>query len=458
MSTRDGAFHKNCALGRRPVVRTAEGEARVTCRGQRAPIPERRVVAVASVRRLSSYQTMKILWVNQYFLHPTERGGQIRSMGILKPLHARHEVHYAALEDPMSSVGRDMAHTFCTKAYAIPHPVVSRHSPAAALQVAHHLAFSDLPLAVTRYKSAALLNTVRELTTRESFDAVICDFAASAVNMPTLAGAVLFQHNVETTIFERHASHATTPLHRWFYSVQAERMHRYEQRVCRESAHVIAVSPLDADRMRSMFGVTNVSDVATGVDVASLVHDGPRTPTTDFVFVGSMDWLPNIDGMLWFAADILPLIRARKPDCTVTIVGRRPDARLLALAAADPRITVTGTVDDVRPYLWNARAAILPLRIGGGTRMKVYESMAAGVPMVSTAVGMEGLACVPGQDIIVSDAPEGFAAACIEMLDNLELADRIAANAFALVDRECSWEAVSQQFESVLHQVASTRR
>ncbi len=401
---------------------------------------------------------MKILWVNQYFLHPTERGGQIRSMGILKPLHARHEVHYAALEDPRSSVGRDMAHTFCSHAYPVPHPVVSRRSPKIGLQIAQHLMLSDLPLAVTRYESAALRATVRTLLARENFDAVICDFAASGVNMPTLDGAVLFQHNVETTIFERHAEHAKTPMHRWFYTLQADRMRRYEERVCRESAHVIAVSPVDADRMRSMFGITHVSDVPTGVDVQSLQHAGPRATSTDFVFVGSMDWLPNIDGMLWFAAEILPKLRAHKPDCSVAIVGRRPDPRLVALAAADPLITVTGTVDDVRPYLWASRVAILPLRIGGGTRMKVYESMAAGVPMVSTAVGMEGLACVPGRDLLVADSPEEFASRCIEMLEDRALADRIADNAFALVDRECSWDAVATQFENTLVSVASTRR
>ena len=401
---------------------------------------------------------MKILWVNQYFLHPTERGGQIRSMGILKPLHARHEVHYAALEDPRSTVGRDMAHTFCTRAYPIPHPIVSRYSPAIALQIAQHLTLSTLPLAVSRYESAALRETVRTLIARERFDAIVCDFAASAVNMPDLEGVVLFQHNVETTIFERHAVHARTPLHRWFYSVQAERMRSYEERVCRESAHVIAVSPVDAERMRTMFGITHVSEVATGVDVESLRHSGPRPTTVDFVFVGSMDWLPNIDGMLWFAAEILPLLRARKPDCSVTIVGRRPDARLLALAANDPLITVTGTVDDVRPYLWGARVAILPLRIGGGTRMKVYESMAAGVPMVSTAVGMEGLACVAGRDIVVGDTPETFAEHCLALLADTALAERIAANAFRLVDRECSWDAVATQFENTLLSVAASRR
>jgi glycosyltransferase involved in cell wall biosynthesis len=398
---------------------------------------------------------VKILWVNQYFLHPTERGGQIRSMGILKPLHGRHEVHYAALADPSSSEGIDMAHTFSTRAYAIPHPVVSRRSPAFGLQVARHLLFSRLPLSVDRYASAALKQAVSDLIAREHFDAVVCDFAASGVNMPALRGAVLFQHNVETTIFERHAEHAATPMHRWFYELQVRRMREYEQWVCRESAHVIAVSPIDAQRMRDMFGITHVSDVATGVDVDYYRNPGGQELTTDFVFVASMDWLPNVDGILWFAEEILPLLRRQKPDCSVAIVGRRPDPRLLALAASDPLINVTGTVADVRPHLWSSRVSILPLRIGGGTRMKVYEAMAAGLPMVSTTVGMEGLACVPGRDILVGDTPEDFARHCMTLLENPELGRTIAASALRLVEEECSWEAVSKQFEEVLTRVAA---
>lgn len=390
---------------------------------------------------------MKILWVNQYYLHPTERGGQIRSMGILKPLHARHEVHYTALDDPNSSEGRNMAHTFSSKSFPIPHPVVPRTSPAFVLQALKHVLFSNLPLAVDRYHSKALRDKVGELMKREKYDAIVCDFAASGVNMPTLDGAVLFQHNVETTIFERHAEHAKTPFHKWFYGLQARRMRAYEERVCKESAHVIAVSPVDAQRMRDMFGISNVTDVATGVDVEHLRDPGNVPKTIDFAFVGSMDWLPNIDGMLWFCEEILPILRRRKPDCSVAIVGRRPDPRLHALAAADPLITVTGTVPDVRPYLWGSRVAILPLRIGGGTRMKVYESMAAGLPMISTSVGMEGLACVPGRDILVADTPQAFADGCMTLLENQELARTIAANALHLVETECSWEAVSKQFE-----------
>ncbi|MEO8099696.1 MAG: glycosyltransferase [Acidobacteriota bacterium] len=394
---------------------------------------------------------MKILWVNQYFLHPTERGGQIRSLGILRQLHRRHEVHYAALEDPTSSEGRDMAHTFSTHAYPVPHPVVSRRSLSFVPQLLSNIFGSDLPLAVSRYASPALLQKVTEIEAKEHFDCIVCDFVASGVQIPDIKRSVIFQHNVETTIFERHAEHAKTPLHRWFFSNQARRMHAYEKRMCRDSMHVIAVSDIDAQRMRDMFQITNVSSVATGVDVDYFRRPvDSRPPEIQFVFVGSMDWLPNNDAVLWFAKDILPLIRQRKPNCKVAIVGRKPDPRVLDLAGSDADIEVTGTVPDVRPYLWNSQISILPLRIGGGTRMKVYEAMAAGLPVVSTTVGVEGLEGQPGRDLLIGDTPEAFAEQCISLLDNPALYNSISEAGFRLVDETCGWESVSRQFEKVL--------
>jgi glycosyltransferase involved in cell wall biosynthesis len=393
---------------------------------------------------------MKILWVNQYFLHPTERGGQIRTLGILRQLNQRHEVHYAALEDPATSEGMDMAHTFSTRAYAVPHPVISRHSPAFLLQLASNLFGSSLPLAVSRYTSPELLRKVAALEAAERFDCIVCDFVASGVQIPDIGRAVIFQHNVETTIFERHALHAKTPIHRWFFGLQARRMYAYEERMCRNSMHVIAVSPIDAQRMRDMFKIAHVSDVATGVDVDYFRRSASRDPENEFVFVGSMDWLPNIEGILWFVKEILPLIRRRKPSCRVAIAGRKPGPEILALAAADAGIEVTGTVPDVRPYLWNSQISILPLRIGGGTRIKVYEAMAAGLPVVSTSVGVEGLACQPGRDLLIGDTPEEFAEHCISLLDDANLRNRISQSGFRLVDETCSWEAVARQFEKLL--------
>src|SRR6185437_13822916 len=135
------------------------------------------------------------------------------------------------------------------------------------------------------------------------------------------------------------------------------------------------------------------------------------------VFVGSMDWMPNSEGILWFVREVLPVIRRRLPECSLTVVGRKPSEEILQLANDDPHITVTGTVPDVRPYLWQSSVSIVPLRIGGGTRLKIYEAMAARSPVVSTTIGAEGLTVSDGEDIRLADTSESFARICVELLE-----------------------------------------
>jgi glycosyltransferase involved in cell wall biosynthesis len=163
-----------------------------------------------------------------------------------------------------------------------------------------------------------------------------------------------------------------------------------------------------------------------------------------------MDWLPNIEGIAWFVRDVLPLIRRRLPQSSVTIAGRRPAASIRALAAADPLIRVTGTVDDMRPYLWSAKVSIVPIRIGSGTRLKIYEAMAANVPVVSTTIGAEGLEVSSPENIRIADTPEAFADACVRLIEDPTERARQADAALRLVREKFSWEVVAQRFEEIL--------
>jgi polysaccharide biosynthesis protein PslH len=214
------------------------------------------------------------------------------------------------------------------------------------------------------------------------------------------------------------------------------------------------VSDTDAQLMREMFGIKNVSTVATGVDVDYFCPTAAAQPAFDIVFVGSMDWMPNHDGVRFFFEEILPRVRRAVPDCTVGIVGRTPPADLVESARRDGRITVTGTVPDVRPYLWGASLSIVPLRIGGGTRLKIYESMAAGTPVVSTTIGAEGLEVMDGQNILLADTPEDFAAACVQLLQKPDERARLAAAARELVTARFSWDAVADRFEQIISATA----
>ena len=389
---------------------------------------------------------MKILWVKTDFLHPTNRGGQIRTLEMLRRLHARNEVHYVAYHDPADREGPARASEYATRVVPVTRKIPARGTWAFWRQLAGNVT-SRLPLAVGRYESDAMKQTLAKLVTAENYDAVVCDFLSSAPNMPDLRKAVIFQHNVESMIWQRHAEHAGDPLRKAYFGSQAARMVRCEREYCQAAAGVIAVSRQDAEIFRQRFGVQHVTAVPTGVDTDYFEPPAHSETLADIVFCGAMDWLPNVDGIGWFVAEVLPLIRARRPGCRVTLAGRTPAPEVRALAR-DPLIQVTGTVPDIRPYLWGSALAIVPLRIGGGTRLKIYEAMAAGVPVVSTTVGAEGLDVTQGENILLADTAEAFAEACLRVLEQRE--PGLAAAALRLVTERFSWEQVTRQFEAML--------
>jgi glycosyltransferase involved in cell wall biosynthesis len=400
---------------------------------------------------------MKLLWVNTNFLHPTNKGGSIRSLGMLRHLRRRHEIHFAALADPRSPEGPERSGEYCHRAYPFPHSAPERGSAAFWFQLLGGLV-SPLPVAVKRFQAPAFGRELERLLQSERFDRAVVDHLMPAAHFPDLPHSLLFQHNVETIIWRRHAEQAATPAHRAYFQLQAQRMYRFERRVCREAGHVVVVSPQDAAWTRELFGVSQVSEVPTGVDLDYFTPREDAPKQYDFIFVGSMDWLANIDGVLYFAREILPLIRRRRPRATFAVVGRKPSEEVLELARQDAGITVTGTVADVRPYLWASRLSIVPLRIGGGTRLKIYEAMAARSPLVSTSIGAEGLEYTDGQNIRIADTPQNFANQCLDLLDHPQDAASIAGAAWQMVESRYTWDKVAETFDGFLEQAPACRR
>jgi len=351
------------------------------------------------------------------------------------------------LADQAGGVERSLE--YCTKAYPIPHSAPDRSTSAFWLQLAAGL-FSPLPLTVSRYRSDAMRSQIDALHREQRFDVIVCDFLRTAINMSDLSNCVLFQHNVEALIWKRHAEHAPSPLHRRYFDSQYERMARYEGQVCRTVKSIVAVSHADAQTMQSLYGVRQVAAVPTGVDLAYFDPPDGVERTADLVFLGSMDWMPNIDGMQWFVEKVLPLIRCRRPDCSLVIAGRLPPRSILKLAGQYARIKVTGTVPDIRPYLWSSAVSIVPLRVGGGTRLKIYEAMAAKIPVVSTTLGAEGLDVRHGEDILLADSARDFAECCLTLLDDPAARRHLIATAREKVSTCYSWDVVARKFEALL--------
>jgi glycosyltransferase involved in cell wall biosynthesis len=270
----------------------------------------------------------------------------------------------------------------------------------------------------------------------------------AALNLP----CVLFQHNVESEIWRRHAGTAANPAKRLVYGLEFKRIVAYEKAAMQRFHHVIAVSEHDRTLMTNWVEASRVTVVPTGVDLRQYQPEFSEREVEPLVmFVGAMDWEPNIDAVEFFCKDIWPSIRAQVPQAKFRIVGRNPDRRVQNVV--DSSVEVTGRVPAVIDHLRQAAVVIVPLRIGGGTRLKIYEAMAAGKAIVSTSVGAEGLDVHHEQDILLADDPKKFAEAVIMLLQGKDARRRYERAAAELAARY-DWSAVGAKFEEVLARVA----
>ncbi|MGE0486810.1 MAG: glycosyltransferase [Gammaproteobacteria bacterium] len=395
---------------------------------------------------------MKILFLSQRFLYPMDTGGKIRTGKTLEQLARKHDItvvgNFEAAKDAPHEARMRAA---CARYVPVPWVEPRRGSPAFFLRLARNC-FSRYPVTALNDYSPALETAVLDTLAADSFDLAICDFVQSALlfrqvrDIPRL----LFQHNVEARIFERHVKNARNPVSRKFWDIQYRRMLAFESAQVRDFDAVVAVSEPDAEVFRQEFGAEGVHAIPTGVDLDFYAAAGRAAPTsTEIVFCGSMDWLPNEDGIRFFLESIAPQLDGLCPDWHLTVVGRNPSEWLRNAAADSGRVTLTGWVDDVRPYLERAAACIVPLRIGGGTRMKIYEAMAMSKAVVSTRVGAEGLDVTDGADIRLVDEPRAFAEATAELLRDAAARDAMGDAARRLVEEHFGWSRVAEVFSDI---------
>ena len=301
---------------------------------------------------------MKILWVKTDFLHPTTRGGQIRTLEMVKRLHARNELHYLTFDDGTNPEGLRRAGEYSSKQYTVAHTVPRRGSLAFAGQVFSGT-FSRLPLAVSRYESAEMRRLITQLMRTEKFDCVVCDFLAPAPNFEDLRSCVLFQHNVESVIWERHAQNATDPLRKAYFRLQAKRMFEFERHVCHSVSRIVAVSENDARLMISMFGVDYVAAVPTGVDVGYFTPERRCRRWLTLCLSGQWIGCRIPTAMAYFVREVLPLIHAKRPD----VYSRHCGA---GTRAGDPGLGGTRREDSRN---WHcAGCATVPLGLEGVDR------------------------------------------------------------------------------------------
>jgi glycosyltransferase involved in cell wall biosynthesis len=396
---------------------------------------------------------VRILWVKANKILPVQSGGDIRSYHIARELARAHELvflsYYDGKKDPEyeKALARNFPSAVC---------ICSGQPQGELARSLDYLrrAFSPLPYAIGRFACTAVREEIGNYFAQRRFDVAVCDFLDAAVNFPQnlTIPSVVFQHNVESEIWRRHASTNSNLLKRKLYELEFRKMQSFESSTLTRFHHIIAVSEHDRSLMEKWVSGSRISVVPTGVDAASFHPDtGDKVSSCTVLFTGAMDWLPNVDAMEYFCGEIWPLVLARSPEAKLRIVGRNPGERVRKLVSAS--VEVTGTVPDVREHLRNAAMVVVPLRIGGGTRLKIYEAMAAGKAVVSTSVGAEGLDVHHGRDIVLADTPETFAAAVVTILRDENLRKKYESAALELAAKY-DWSTIGDRFATVLRSVS----
>lgn len=400
---------------------------------------------------------MRILFLTPQFPYPPHQGTSLRNYHLIARLARRHRVCLLSLREPEQSM--DDAVVLSDLCEWVESVLVPTRSGALRLR---QMLTSRLPDMAWRLWSPAFQECLRRRLAESAYDVVQVEGIELARYLSLIEAArprpliVYDDHNAEWLLQKRACLADLRILRRWpaaLYSlVQWQRLKTFEADACRRADRVVVASEADRRAVQAIAPQVAPHVVPNGVDLAEYTHYQGPVERYDLVFTGKMDYRPNIDAMLWFCQQVLPLIRQRRPETSLAIVGQRPHARLAPLRSL-PRVTVTGWVPDIRPYLAGATLYVAPLRVGGGTRLKLLQAMAMGVPVVTTTLGAEGFPVQHDEHLLLADTPEQFALAVLDLLDDAARRARLATAAQKFVRAAYSWEALVPQLEALYQTV-----
>lgn len=415
---------------------------------------------------------MRVLHFAPRVCWPLDTGAKLRNYHLARVLSARANVTLLAFEDsaePPASLKEIYQQV-----------ITVERSPGYTLLKILRGAFGRTPLPLLNYTTIPMKQTLRRTLKDQQFDVVQVESIHLMGYLPIMRLAsrrslvVCDWHNIESELMRRYSERETSLPRKVYAQKTARQLNDVEEEATHAfDAHVV-VSERDGERLRELGAGAAVSVIENGVDSAHYSDSAieaahaawrnqnggevSRTPLGQkrIVFVGSMDYHANIDGVVAFAREVWPDLHEKHPEMIFTIVGRDPSAEVLQLASM-PGVEVTGTVDDVRPYYREALLSIVPLKVGGGSRLKILEAMAAGVPVVSTTLGAEGLEVRPGVEIFIADTNEQQREAITSVIESEGLRRQLRVEGRALVARRYDWTQVGDSLFKLYEELLAAR-
>lgn len=395
---------------------------------------------------------------------PPTSGKRIRTYELLRRLADRHHLtifahRHADLMETLAA--QEQFQRLGIRTVVLERPLPPKSGPAFYARLAGNL-LSPLPYSVAVHAAPAYVEAVRNFARRHRVDLWHCEWTPYAHILRTAFGHRLqrlrwtvMAHNVESLIWQRYAEVETQPLKRWFIRRQQARYERFERWTYSAATLSIAVSAADARLMQERFAAPPPAVVENGVDVERFrpQRDVERDPY-ELLFLGSLDWRPNLDAVTLLLDRIFPAVAARQPRARLSIVGRRPPHWLRLRCQQSTAVRLVPDVPDVRPFLASCGLLVVPLRIGGGTRLKILEALACATPVLSTSLGAEGLDLEPQRDLLIADTPEQFCQAILDAFHRpLEIQD-MAAAARDKVCRRYAWDHLAELLDTLWHAAA----
>lgn len=396
-----------------------------------------------------THSRLRVLWLSHFVPFPPKGGCFQRSYNLLKQVGMHHDIHLVALRHKAST--HPEAETREARAELLRHCRsvdvidIARTASAFGLGAKAMLSLATAtPFNVTVYRAREVRQAVRTLTARYAFDVAHFDTVGLAQYRPDVGPipSVMTHHGAESHMIRRRIRLERNGLKKMFFAFEWLTLRAYERAMCPRFGANIVMSDDDGDIMREVAPAARFTTVPNGVDL-EYFSVAPPVRTRSLVFAGRLDQYSNRDGILHFVETAWPALRARYPEAVLHVLGSNAPERLRRQAASDERLNVPGFVPDVRPYFRDATAAICPLRDGGGTRLKVLDALAQGVPLVSTTIGCEGIAVKDGTHVLIADTPEAFVHQLSRVFDDEPLRRRLAASGRALMEARYSWPALA---------------
>jgi glycosyltransferase involved in cell wall biosynthesis len=413
---------------------------------------------------------MRILFLTQIIPYPPDAGPKIKTWHVLCHLAERgHAITLASFVRPEEQAFVPELKRVCAQVHTVP----LRRS---RLKDGYYLLKSQLsgrPFLIERDDLGEMRALVEGLLASEAFDYALADQLTMTQFLISRKGdggsqgdlgrapqRIFDAHNAVWTIVERMRQNSP-----WYLQpmlrLEAQRVKRYEAMLVRDFEHTLAVTAIDEkDLLTAVREMTpgfeqacaqKITVIPIAVDTAKLQPIRRRPGSTNILTLGTLHYLPNADGIRWFATEVFPLILQQLPQATLTILGKNPPPDFLQMAAENPgRITVTGYVPELEPYLEQAALMVIPVRAGSGMRVRILEALARGMPLVTTTVGLEGIDARHAQEVLVADTPEDFAQAVIRLMGDADLQAKLAQNGRRLAESAYDWRVVLKKLDQVI--------